>query len=127
MRIEHLAIWASDLEGLRNFYMKYFGMKSNEKYTNEKKGFSSYFLSFEGESTRLELMSQEGKADSMPNKMKGLAHFALSVGSKQKVLDLTERLRNDGYEILSEPRHTGDGHFESAVADAEGNYVEITC
>lgn len=47
MRIEHLAIWASDLEGLRNFYMKYFGMKSNEKYTNEKKGFSSYFLSFE--------------------------------------------------------------------------------
>ena len=32
----------------------------------------------------------------------------------------------DGYTILSEPRMTGDGCYESAVADPEGNYVEIT-
>jgi hypothetical protein len=30
---------------------------------------------------------------------------------------LTERLRADGYRILSEPRLTGDGFYESSVAD----------
>lgn len=126
MRIEHLAIWTSDIEAMRIFYMKYFGMKSNEMYVNEKKGFCSYFLSWEGETTRLELMSQDGKADSHPNKMKGLAHFALSVGSEERVIELTEQLRADGYDVLSEPRRTGDGYFESAIGDPEGNYVEIT-
>lgn len=71
-------------------------------------------------------MSQGKKADSLPNKMKGLAHFAVSLGSEEKVLMLTEQLRNDGYRILSDPRHTGDGYFESAFADPEGNYVELT-
>lgn len=126
MRIEHLAIWAGDIEAMRCFYMKYFGMQSNDMYVNKNKGFRSYFLSWEGENTRLELMSQEGKADSQPNKMKGLAHFALSVGSEERVLELTEQLRKDGYDVLSEPRHTGDGYFESAIGDPEGNYVEIT-
>ena len=32
MRIEHLAIWTSDIETMRSFYMKYFGMKSNDMY-----------------------------------------------------------------------------------------------
>ncbi len=126
MRIEHLALWTTDMEAMRSFYMKYFGMKSNDMYVNEKKGFRSYFLSWEGETTRLELMSQDGKADSQPNKMKGLAHFALSVGSEERVMELTEQLRGDGYEILSEPRRTGDGYFESAIGDPEGNYVELT-
>lgn len=126
MRIEHLAIWTDDIERLRSFYMQYFGMKSNEMYTNTAKGFCSYFLSFEGESSRLEIMSQEGKISSEPNRMKGLAHFAISIGSEERVLALTEQLRHSGYTILSEPRHTGDGYFESAVADPDGNYVELT-
>ena len=126
MRIEHLAIWANDIELLRNFYIKYFGMQSNEMYTNEKKGFRSYFLSWKGENCRIEIMNQAGKIESLPNKMKGLAHFAISLGSEERVLQLTEQLRKDGYEICSEPRRTGDGYFESAIGDPEGNYIELT-
>lgn len=126
MKIDHLAIWADNIEPLRDFYIKYFGMQANDMYVNAKKGFRSYFLSWKGEATRLEIMNQEGKADSEPNKMKGLAHFAISVGSEERVLELTEQLRMDGYDVLSEPRHTGDGYFESAIGDPEGNYVEIT-
>ncbi|MCE2615541.1 MAG: VOC family protein [Phocaeicola sp.] len=126
MKIEHLAIWADDIELLRNFYVKYFGMTANEVYINEKKGFRSYFLSFDDEDTRLEIMSQGKKTDSLPNQMKGLAHFAISLGSEEKVLALTKQLHNDGYCILSHPRYTGDGYFESAFADPEGNYVELT-
>ncbi len=58
--------------------------------------------------------------------MIGLAHFAISVGSKENVDTLTETLRKDGYTVLGEPRTTGDGCYESAVADPEGNRVEIT-
>ncbi|HCN52213.1 MAG TPA: glyoxalase/bleomycin resistance/extradiol dioxygenase family protein [Chryseobacterium sp.] len=128
MKIEHLAIWADDLEKIREFYLKYFDMTSNEKYINEKKGFSSYFLSFGEGKARLEIMNRMDIHEE-PEKRgfsKGIAHFAISVGGKEAVDQLTERLRNDHYTIESEPRATGDGYYESVVLDPEGNYVEIS-
>ena len=65
MKIEHLAIWTENIEVMCNFYMKYFGMQSNNMYINEKKGFCSYFLSWEDETTRIEIMSQDGKITSL--------------------------------------------------------------
>ncbi len=127
MKIDHIAIWAEDIELLRTFYITYFGMQSGEKYTNPTKHFTSYFLSFNGESTRIELMHRPDIQDpASRGNLKGLAHFCISVGSEEAVRAFTERLRADGYAILSEPRTTGDGCYESAVADPEGNYVEIS-
>ncbi len=126
MKIEHIAIWAENIELLREFYMKYFCMRSNDMYVNPRRQFSSYFLSFENEATRIELMNipnMDGPASR--GNLKGLAHVAISVGGKDAVDALTERLRADGYQILGEPRTSGDGYYESAVADPEGNYVEI--
>ncbi len=126
MRIEHIAIWVEDIELIREFYTKYFGMRCNNKYVNPKRNFSSYFLSFEDEKTRIEIMNIPDMENPVSRgNLKGLAHFAISVGSKDAVDVLTERLRSDGYKILSEPRTTGDGYYECAVADPEGNYVEI--
>ncbi|MDF0705781.1 VOC family protein [Muricauda sp. 81s02] len=56
----------------------------------------------------------------------GLTHFAISVGSKQKVATLTETIRNNGFKVIGEPRTTGDGYYESVIADPEGNWIEIT-
>lgn len=126
MKIEHLAIWVDDLELLRQFYMKYFNMICGEKYVNTKRNFTSYFLSFGDDRTRLEIMhipDMENPAGR--GNLKGLAHFAISAGGEEAVNALTERLRADGYAIASEPRTTGDGYYESAVLDPEGNYVEI--
>lgn len=128
MKIEHIAIWVDDLEKMCDFYSAYFGFNSSEKYTNEKKGFASYFLSFGEGKTRLELMNRKDITDG-PRKRglaKGMAHFAISVGSKDAVNTLTEKLRNDHYKIESEPRTTGDGYYESVISDPEGNLVEIT-
>lgn len=127
MKIDHIAIWAEDIELLRKFYMRYFNMNCNDKYVNPKKNFSSYFLSFDDGGARIEIMNISGK-DAPANRgdLKGLAHFAISVGSKEVVDDMAQRFREDGYTILSEPRTTGDGYYECAVADPEGNYVEIT-
>jgi lactoylglutathione lyase len=127
MKIEHLAIWVDDLELLRTFYMKYFNLSSGEKYVNTKRNYSAYFLSFGENKTRIELMHIPNMQDpASRGNLKGLAHFAISVGEKEIVNELTERLRGDGYTIASEPRTTGDGYYESLVLDPEGNYVEIT-
>ena len=126
MRIDHLAIWTDDIELLRNFYMSYFNLSCGDKYVNPKRGFTSYFLTFDGEVTRIELMhipNMENRVDRL--NLKGLAHFAISVGGKTNVDTLTEKLRIDGFTIFSEPRTSGDGYYESAVLDPEGNIVEI--
>ncbi len=125
MKIEHLAIWTSDLDNLRSFYEKYFGAVSGSKYHNPVKSFESYFLSF-GDGARLELMCKPGLQPGTPSERTGLAHLAVSVGSEQDVVALTERLRQDGFTIAGEARVTGDGYFESVVLDPDGNRIEIT-
>lgn len=126
MKIEHVAMWTNNLEGLKDFYINYFNARANRKYVNENKKFQSYFLSFD-EGCRLEIMEIPSINENSPNnEFLGLTHLAISVGSKDKVLELTHRLRKDGFRVLSEPRTTGDGYFESVIADPEGNRVEIT-
>ena len=127
MKIEHIAIWTSDLEKMKNFYLKFFDLKSNEKYYNPKKKFSSYFLSFEN-GARIELMHRPDISEFIEksDSKLGLAHVAISVGSKTKVDRLTELVRKNGFTIIGEPRTTGDGYYESVIADPEGNWIEIT-
>jgi lactoylglutathione lyase len=128
MRIDHIAIWTTDLKRLRTFYVKYFDAVSGKKYQNTGKNFESYFLSFES-GCRLELMQMPGIPGNMNDVEKqstGIIHFAIDVGSRDTVDHLTEVLRNDGYRIVGEPRTTGDGYYESVILDPEGNRIEIT-
>ena len=102
-------------------------MVCGSKYVNTQKSFTSYFLSFADSATRIELMSMPSLENSPAcDKLTGLAHFAISAGTKERVDRLTEQLRSDGYAVLGEPRFTGDGYYESVIADPEGNRVEIT-
>lgn len=126
MKIEHIAIWVKDLERMKDFYLTYFDLTSNDKYVNEKKGFSSYFLSF-ASGARIELMHRGDIATgSNQSASFGLTHIAFSAGSKEAVDALTKRLRFDGVNIVGEPRTTGDGYYESVIEDPEGNQIEIT-
>ena len=128
MKIEHLAFWVQDLEGMKDFYTHYFQATANKKYHNPTKDFSSYFLTF-AEGCRLELMHMPGILEhepGIPPQRMGLIHFAISVGDKARVDQLTEQLRQDGYQVVGEPRTTGDGYYESVVLDPEYNRIEIT-
>ena len=128
MKIEHLAIWVRDLEGMRTFYEKYFEARAGSLYHNPAKNFRSYFLSFQT-GPRLEIMHKPEisiNKNEASDEYLGIIHFAISVGSKEKVDGLTEKLGSAGYTIKGEPRTTGDGYYESVVQDPEGNLIEIT-
>ncbi|PWN60415.1 VOC family protein [Chryseobacterium viscerum] len=127
MKIEHIAIWVKDLEKSKAFYQKYFGAVSNEKYHNPVKNFQSYFLSFD-KGCRLEIMTRPNikeTENSYESQQYGIIHLAFSVDSKEKVNELTEILRKDGYTVAGEPRTTGDGYYESVILDPENNIIEI--
>ncbi len=126
MKIEHVALYVNNLENARDFFVKYLDAKSNEGYHNPNTNFSSYFLSFD-EGARIEIMNKPEVPDLPKNPARtGYAHIAFSVGSKEKVDELTAKLRADGYEVLSGPRVTGDGYYESCIVAVEQNQIEIT-
>lgn len=126
MKIEHIAMYVNDFEAMRNFFIKYFEASSNECYHNVKTDFRSFFLSF-SDGTRLEIMNRPDMSDEGKNPARtGYIHLAFSVGSREKVDELTERLRNDGYKTISGPRTTGDSYYESCVMGPERNQIEIT-
>ena len=172
MKIEHVAIWAKDIDKVCDFYRKYFGGEVLPLYHNPTKQFTSRFVTFES-GARLEVMHRpdinvgtltESKPDlacvsretqpRFPSKNElahfyletegcrpmakpeaqqseiaehlGFAHLSFSVGSKEGVDRLTQKMSEDGITIVGEPRTTGDGYYESVVLDPEGNRVEIT-
>jgi lactoylglutathione lyase len=116
--IEHVAAWVSDLERAWAFYERWFGTKAGGRYESTRRPLQSHFLSF-GQGARLELMAS-------PREAPRLAHIAVSVGSREAVDEMIERMRAEGVTILREPRQTGDGYYEAVIADSEGNVVEIT-
>ncbi len=123
--VSHIGIYTADLERLRDFYVRYFGGVSGKKYVNAK-GFSSIFVSFASDA-RLELMTHTHLCVVNAKRLEsGIAHIAFSTGSRENVRTLTERLVADGFELLSPIRETGDGYYESCVADPDGNSIEIT-
>lgn len=127
MKLEHSAVYVNDLESMKEFYQEYFGAVANEKYHNPKTGLETYFLSFKNGDSRLELMT---RPEMVPQEKAlfrtGLTHLAFSTGSESHVDDLTNSLKVVGYIVISGPRRTGDGYYESCILDPEGNQIEIT-
>jgi lactoylglutathione lyase len=121
--IAHVGLYAEDLENMKEFYCETFNARAGKKYTNPEKKFSSYFIRFPS-GARLEIMHQKNLAGN-PEKDQ-LGHLAISVGSKSSVDLITRSLRNKAVTIFSEPRYTGNGYYESVIADPEGNRIEIT-
>ena len=131
MKIEHVAIWAKDIDKVCAFYRKSFDGVVHPVYHNSAKQFTSRFVTFES-GARLEVMHRPDiDADVGTEAMFhvehcGLTHLSFSVGSKEEVDRLTRQMSDDGIQVIGEPRTTGDGYYESVVLDPEGNRIEIT-
>ncbi len=127
-RIEHVALWVTDLDRACAFYAGHFGAEPGPLYENPAKGFASRFLRFDG-GARLELMTTRTLAPvALPPgaQRMGLTHLAISVGSEAAVDALAARLRAAGVPLLDGPRRTGDGYYECVLLDPEGTRVEVT-
>ena len=126
MRIDHIAMYVNDLEKTKAFFVKYFNAAPSEGYHNKTTDFRSYFLTFD-DGARLEIMNKPQMTDGEKGLNRtGFVHIAFSLGSKEAVDMLTEKMKNDGYHVISGPRTTGDGYYESCIVGIEGNQIEIT-
>lgn len=129
MKLDHIALWTQQLEVVRAFYANFFDGECSTKYCNPAKQYESYFVSFSG-GARLELMQRIGIPDRKEpagSEQVGFTHLAFDVGNHEQVKNLTLRIHQAGFQIVSQPRQTGDGYYESVVLDPDGNRVEITC
>jgi lactoylglutathione lyase len=126
VRIEHVALWARDLERMRQFYVASLEGQSGPLYENPRTGFRSYFISF-GDGARLELMSRrENPGPGIPAaRDAGYAHVAFRLGSREAVDAAVSRLESRGVAVVGRPRVTGDGYYEAVITDPEGNRVEL--
>ena len=99
---------------------------AEDGYHNVNTGLRTYFISFD-DGARLELMTRPELTDlDKPLNRTGYVHMAFSVGSRDRVDEITKRLKDDGYEVVGGPRVTGDGYYESSVLVFEDNQIEIT-
>lgn len=125
IKLHHIAMYVIDLDGAKAFFQKYFDALPNKLYHNSKTGLRTYFLSFP-DGGELEIMQHpQVQISNNPIHRSGLIHLAVKVGSREKVNLLTARFAEDGYKILSGPRITGDGYYESSIIGFEGNLIEI--
>ncbi len=126
IRIDHTAMYVQDLENMKDFFVRFFSAQANRMYHNPKTGLRTYFLTFT-DGSRLEIMNRpEVSVTEKSAFPSGYAHIAFSVGSKEAVDDLTHTLEDSGYAVISGPRTTGDGYYESCIQGPENNLIEIT-
>ena len=126
MYIHNVGIFVKDLEGAKAFFESYFGAKLFKTYNEPESNYYSYIMDLDGQA-KLELMNKPDMYDmEKPLNRTGFIHIAFSVGSKEKVDELTENLKAAGYDVVSGPRTTGDGYYESCIVGIEGNQIEIT-
>ena len=127
MKIDHVALFCRDLEAMRQFFLDYFEAVSNEQYHNPRTGLRTYILSFPNGGARLEVMQPPDTIEADPSMPHiGFIHVSFAVGSKEAVDAKTVELRDAGYQVISGPRTTGDGYYESCILGPEGIQIEIT-
>jgi lactoylglutathione lyase len=129
MTIDHVAIWTTQIERLKDFYVKYFNGSSNKKYRNKDNKYESYFVSF-GSGSRIEIMQKPGIPvnlnDTVEKQYLGIIHLAFSVDTMDEVNRKSAELSRDGYKILRGPRKTGDGYWELETLDPDNNRIEVS-
>ena len=128
IKIDHVAIWTANLEEMKDYYVRFFGGRANEKYVNRETLFESWFISFES-GARLELMRRPGIPGNLNDREgkqhMGLIHLSFGTETMQMVRDKARELEEAGFRILRGPRKTGDGYYEIETLDPDGNRIEV--
>ena len=84
MKIDHVALYCLDLEGMKEFFIRYFKGVSNEMYHNPKTGLKTYILSFPDSDARLELMTRPEVVDEAKTSIVRASSTCLSPSDQKK-------------------------------------------
>jgi lactoylglutathione lyase len=124
-RIDRLALWTTRLEPLRDFYAAQLGAQASAVYERPDGAGRAVFLDFCG--VGLELIEPPAGAEppTLPQ-VAGCPYIAFGLGSADAVDRLTARLAEAGHQVIEPPHRTGEGPYQSAVLDPDGNRVELT-
>lgn len=129
MTIDHIAIWTTQLEKMKDYYVRYFDGIANIKYRNNENQYESYFVSFDSGS-RIELMQKPGIPENLNDTVEkqylGIIHLAFGLENMDLVNQKLKELAGDGYKILRGPRKTGDGYWEFETLDPDNNRIEVS-
>jgi lactoylglutathione lyase len=129
MTIDHVAIWTTHLEKMKDYYVRYFNGIANKKYRNDENQYESYFVSFDSGS-RIELMEKPGIPENLNDTIEkqylGIIHLAFGVENMALVNQKLNELAGAGYKILRGPRKTGDGYWEFETLDPDNNRIEVS-
>lgn len=125
MKLHHFAVWTGDINRLAGFYLAHFDCFAGPSYFNPRTGFRSRFLHF-SDGGSLEIMAGLQTETSDRKERSGYAHLAISLPNPETVDHLTQLLARGGSPVLDGPRFTGDGYYESKLADPDGNLIELT-
>ena len=129
MTIDHVAIWTTQLEKMKDYYVRYFNGIANNKYRNNENQYESYFVSFDCGS-RIELMQKPGIPENLNDTVEkqylGIIHLAFGLENMDLVNQKLKELAGDGYKILRGPRKTGDGYWEFETLDPDNNRIEVS-
>lgn len=124
MEIARLSLWTQNLEGMKAFYTRHFGAEAGAVYVNDKLRFSSCALHFRG-SPAIELMRRLDLLPKAKGAHIGPAHLAFDAGDVEGVHKIIKKFKQEGVKIITPQRYSGDGRFFAAVADPDGNLIEI--
>jgi lactoylglutathione lyase len=125
MRIEHVALWTTDLAAAAAFWAEHFGARLSKEYvSHNREGFRSIFATLP-EGARIELMTGPWVELSDPDREQtGWAHVAVALGSEAAVDAKAAAFAALGLATFG-PRWTGDGYYEATVFGPGGLLVEI--
>lgn len=124
MRLDHVALWVSDLDAAARFWEQHFGATSGDVYQSQRQpGFMSRFATIQPSQLKIELMTKPGLRPAEGERC-GWAHIAISLGSKAAVDEAAKRFDAENRLILG-PRTTGDGYYEAVVLGPDELHVEL--
>ena len=122
MRISNVGMFVTDLDGARDFFIRYFGAQVHATY-EEDDGYRSYNMKFD-EGPKIELMAKPAVVDEKKNRNRtGFIHICIKVDSREKLDEIIAGFKADGYEILYEPVAPGDKEVRAITF--EDNILEV--
>lgn len=126
MKLTEVCLYSRDFARTALLLERYFGAVRGEAAREPGMQLESCTLTLpQGGSIRL--LMRPGLADGSEYPLHtGFSAAVFSVGSEEKVREITMAIYKDGHTVMAMPQRTYDGRFESIVLDPDGNQLVIT-